>query len=100
LNVGSLVRFELHHKNWALCGRRNRQPGTSTMSEIPIRELEGSHLGKLFRSFEGKLGVIAKVERNHLDQPVTYHVLVGNDVYLCSSIAADKYLSLVSRNED
>jgi len=98
LKVGDLVRFGLHQNSWTLCGKRDAT--ANSLSEFPVLELQVSRLEKVFESFEGKLGLIVRVEKNHLEQPTGYQVLTGNKIWFCKSVAADKYFSLVEREED
>jgi len=98
LKTGDLIRFELHQNSWTLCGKKDSS--SNALSELPVLELAVSRLQKVFDNFEGKLGLIVKIEKNHLEQPTGYQVLTGNKIWFCRSVAADKYFSLVEREED
>ena len=51
-------------------------------------------------SFEGKCGLIVKVDKNHLDQPQGYRVLIGENTWFCKSIVAEKYFYLLEKKGD
>tara|TARA_R110000744_G_scaffold376333_1_gene490512 strand:- start:663 stop:920 length:258 start_codon:yes stop_codon:yes gene_type:complete len=45
--------------------------------------------------FEEKVGLIVKVIRNRLEQPLGYQVQIGKDILLCKSVVAEKYFESV-----
>lgn len=56
--------------------------------------------GKAFHNLEEKLGLIVKVTRNRLDQPQSYEVQIGQDVWFFKAVLADKYFEPVGDTDD
>ena len=50
--------------------------------------------------FEGKLGLVVKVIRNRLEQPLGYRVQIGEYIMLCKSVIAEKYFEPVGETSD
>jgi len=53
-----------------------------------------------FTCFEAKVGLVVKVIRNRLGQPLGYRVQIGEDIMLCKSVVAEKYLEPVGETTD
>jgi hypothetical protein len=49
----------------------------------------------LYCNLEGKLGLILGVKTNRLEQPLSYHLEVEKEKYICKAILADKYLNKI-----
>tara|TARA_R110002110_G_scaffold180776_3_gene386856 strand:- start:2728 stop:3093 length:366 start_codon:yes stop_codon:yes gene_type:complete len=94
---GSLIRIGVHN-NWTLGTSRKHvgnqvSEGNFSMQECPLPASEYYHpgFGHSYNTFEGKLGLIVKVIRNRLEQPMGYRVQIGEDIMLCKSVIAEKY---------
>lgn len=55
---------------------------------------------KIFDNFEGKCGLVVKVIKNRLEQPLGYEVLIGKDTWFCKSFVAEKYFNLMETQGD
>jgi hypothetical protein len=53
-----------------------------------------------FVSLDQELGLIVKVDRNKLDQPVGYQVQIGQGTWFFKSVLADKYFELVGGSKN
>jgi hypothetical protein len=96
---GDLVTFVLSENMWTLCGNAYVSP--KVLREYPAKDFGPTGFGLAnFENFEGKLGLIVQVHRNHLEQPLGYQVLIGNINWFCKSVTAEKYFSLVETNRD
>jgi len=98
---GDLVRFVRFENKWTLCGSFDREP--RVLREFPVKKYEvyasrGST--ENFNDFEGRLGLIVSIQRNHLDQPLGYQILVGKNTWFCKSVIAEKYFNVVENPGD
>tara|TARA_R100001443_G_scaffold90220_3_gene96703 strand:+ start:2909 stop:3235 length:327 start_codon:yes stop_codon:yes gene_type:complete len=98
---GDLIRFVRFEGKWTLCGNPDVAP--KVLREFPIKDFEiytAQGLAQNFIDFEGKLGLVVKVHRNRLEQPLGYQVLIGEVDWFCKSVTADKYFSLAENPGD
>ena len=67
------------------------------LRECPTPSSEHYHhsFEKHHDSFEGKVALIVNVIKNRLDQPMGYRVQIGEKIWLCKSVIAEKYFELV-----
>ncbi len=85
--------------DWTL-GSRGTQVGAAKdtwLRECPTPAAEHYHhsFEKFYKLYEGKVALIVNVVNNRLDQPMGYRVQVGNEIWFCKSVIADKYFELV-----
>ena len=98
---GNLVRIGVCN-HWTL-GRSRKHIGNQIyegsfgLQECPLPSSNSYHpeFGHSYIYFEGKLGLIVKVIRNRLDQPMGYRIQIGEDILLCKSVIAQKYFEAV-----
>jgi len=64
------------------------------MTAIPLDFFEA------FNDLEGQIGLIVKVIRNKLEQPLGYQVQVGKTVLYFKSVLAEKYFEPVGDPSD
>tara|TARA_R100001460_G_scaffold57936_1_gene97756 strand:+ start:1166 stop:1495 length:330 start_codon:yes stop_codon:yes gene_type:complete len=87
---GDLVRF-VQNNGWSICipanvnGGYGKEVKEYVITAIPLDFFEA------FNDLEEKLGLIVKVIRNKLEQPLGYQVQVGRDVLYFRSVLAEKY---------
>jgi hypothetical protein len=89
---GDLIRI-IEHNGWTLGSLQLQQSGELVVRECP---LQGSQFYQpsfrdSYNYFEGKVGLVLKVIRNRLDQPVGYRVQTGEYIWFCKSVVARKY---------
>ncbi len=75
------------------------------LKEFPVKELEEYHhpsnfLRENFKNIEGKVGLIVYVEKNLLDQPTGYRVLIEGHELFCKSTVAIKYFIRAGNNNE
>ena len=83
------------HKDWNVYIELDTQGRpTQLLREYALIQLPpGFH--NSFVSLEQELGLITRVDRNKLDQPVGYRVQIGQGTWFFKSVLADKYFELV-----
>ena len=87
---GDLVRFT-QQNGWDLCiptdigGSQGKQVREYVITAIPLDFFEA------FTSLEEEVGLIVKVRRNKLDQPLGYQVQIGQDIWFLKYVLAQKY---------
>lgn len=96
--AGMIVRVSSVN-GWTL-GSRGQKIGVDKdtwLRECPTPLAEHYHYSfeKFYDSYEGKVALIVNVVRNRLDQPMGYRVQIGNEIWFCKSVVADKYFELV-----
>jgi len=103
---GSLIRIGTFNK-WTLGKSRKHIGGRMYESNFGLQECpkpnsEYYHpgFGNSYVYFEGKVGLIVKVIRNRLGQPMGYRVQIGEDIVLCKSVIAEKYFEPVGETKD
>jgi len=106
---GSLIRLVCYSERRTICAVSNgsyynlrEYPADGILLQSGLYQLlKGhSHSYKIFENFEGKCGLIVKVHKNRLDQPLGYEVLIGKDNWFCKSFVAEKYFNLMENRED
>jgi hypothetical protein len=96
---GDLVIFK-RNKGCDLCiptdlmGKQGRQVKEYVITAIPLDFFE------VFTSLEEKVGLIVKVSRNKLDQPLGYQVQIGQDIWFFKSVLAQKYFTPLGDQSD
>ena len=91
---GELVRFT-QCNGWSICiptdmnGGYGKEVREYVITAIPLDFFDA------FNDLEDKLGLIVKVVRNKLEQPLGYQVQVGKDVLYFRSVLAEKYFEPV-----
>lgn len=106
---GSLVKLVCYNERRTICGVSDGS--YYNLREYPVdgvllrtgvyQQLRGVNPGyKTFDNFEGKCGLIVKVHRNRLEQPLGYELLIGKDVWFCKSFVAERYFSLMENQGD
>ena len=99
---GDLVRLRSRHRRWTILA----DPSVMELREYPtgmsplLQSNNGLGPKKTLENFEEKTGLIVKVIRNRLDQPMGYRVLIGKETWFCKSIVAEKYFILVETKGD
>jgi len=98
---GDLVELRRYNYRWTILA----DPVAMELREYPngmspVLHSKTGHTKETFQDFEGKAGLIVKVEKNHLDQPTGYRVLIGQYTWFCKSIVAEKYFYPIGRKED
>ena len=95
-NQGDLIKIS-RIEGWSLCVLVGS--ALNEMRECPSKEVRVyTHpklAGKLYKSLEGKVGLIVYVKRNLLLQPVGYRVLIEGNEMFCKSKVAQKYFTLL-----
>ena len=100
-NQGDLIKIS-RIEGWSLC----TLVGSSSdeMRECPIKEVRvythPKMAGKLYKSLEGKVGLVVYVKRNMLLQAVGYRVLIEGNEMFCKSKVAQKYFELLETPND
>ena len=84
---------------WTL-GSRGTKIGIAKdawLRECPTSAAEHYHYSfeNYYKLYEGKVALIVNVVNNRLDQPMGYRVQIGNEIWFCKSVIADKYFELV-----
>jgi hypothetical protein len=76
------------------------QPGE--LREIPTADLKtySYHTDNIFKSLEGKLGLVVYVAKNRLEQSLGYRVLIEGQEMFCKSKVASKYFKLLENQGD
>jgi hypothetical protein len=98
--AGDLVKI-IRVDSWTMC-QPLRDP-LQHMQECPAKEHQVySHpkAGKIYKSLEGKMGLIVYVKRNLLNQPIGYRVLLEGNEMFCKSKVANKYFRLVGTQNE
>lgn len=96
---GDLVRF-VQNNGWSMClptdvnGGYGKEVREYVITAIPLDFFDAFH------DLEEKLGLIVKVIRNKLEQPLGYQVQVGKDVLYFRSVLAEKYFRPVGEPTD
>jgi hypothetical protein len=96
---GDLVRF-VQCNGWGVCvptdikGGYGREVREYVITAIPLDFFE------VFNDLEESLGLIVKVVRNKLEQPLGYQVQVGKDSLYFKSVLAEKYFEPVGEPSD
>lgn len=100
---GDLVELRRYSNRWTILAN----PVAMELKEYPngmspvLHTNDGLNTKKeTFQDFEGKAALIVKVEKNHLDQPTGYRVLIGEYTWFCKSIVAEKYFYPIGRKGD
>ena len=101
---GSIVRLMSPNGSaWSIIARP-LETGGGDLTEYPswvvAKALQENKNTKSLCNFEGKVGLIVKVIRNRLDQPMGYRVLIGKETWFCKSIVAEKYFNLMEKKGD
>ena len=103
---GNLIRIGAQN-DWTLGTSRKHigsqvYEGNFGLQECPLPDSEYYHpdFGYSYNTFEGKVGLIVKVIRNRLEQPMGYRVQIGEDIMLCKSVIADKYFEPVGETNN
>ena len=91
---GNLIRIGVQN-DWTL-GTSRKHIG----SPLPASEHYHPGFGYSYNTFEGKVGLIVKVIRNRLEQPMGYRVQIGEDIMLCKSVIAEKYFEPVGETNN
>ena len=96
--AGMIVRVSSVN-GWTL-GSRGQKIGVakdSWLRECPTPLAEHYHYSfeDFYRLYEGKVALIVNVMNNRLEQPMGYRVQIGNEIWFCKSVIADKYFELV-----
>jgi len=99
---GDLVELRRYSNRWTILAAFT---DTMELKEYPsgispMLHSRTGHTKETFQNFEGKAGLIVKVEKNHLDQPTGYRVLIGQYTWFCKSIVAEKYFYPIGRKGD
>lgn len=97
--AGEIIRISTWN-GWTLgCNRKIADPW---LRELPT--LSSEHYHSSFEnhcnSFEGKVALIVNVIRNRLDQPMGFRIQVGQEIWLCKSVIAEKYFEFVGDQTD
>ncbi len=66
----------------------------------PLSEHYHDSFEKHHDSFEGKVALIVNIIKNRLDQPMGYRVQIGEKIWLCKSVIAEKYFELVGDQDN
>tara|TARA_R110000850_G_scaffold261629_1_gene389748 strand:+ start:16 stop:351 length:336 start_codon:yes stop_codon:yes gene_type:complete len=96
---GNLIRF-VRHEDWDICTPHRDKGGYAggvreyVVATIPLDFYD------YFAPLESKVGLVVKVLRNRLDQPLGYEVQIGQDVMFFKYVLAQKYFKLVGEPED
>tara|TARA_R110002110_G_scaffold146019_2_gene335765 strand:- start:271 stop:615 length:345 start_codon:yes stop_codon:yes gene_type:complete len=99
LEAGDLIRVEQQEgaRQWTLCNRYNSKENILEECLSFVSEIE-DHLNRLvYRCFHGKVGLIKKVTKNKLDQPIVYEIEFPEGLYSCRALLAGKYLKKVTK---
>ncbi len=103
---GNLIRIGVQN-DWTLGTSRKHiggqvYEGNFGLQECPLPASEHYHpgFGYSYNTFEGKVGLIVKVIRNRLEQPMGYRVQIGEDIMLCKSVIAEKYFEPVGETNN
>ena len=98
---GDLIEVVRHGVS-TLCP--STQVTQSTLRECPVDELTQVYPAggykNIFTNLEGKAGLIVYVERNRLDQPTGYRVLIEGHEMFCKAVVAIKYFKLMRTQGD
>ena len=90
LEVGNLIKIGSYNKRtlWGAISHRG---------EPYLREdrVTGGHLRRGSLPLLGEVGLIMAKEQNYLDQPLSYTIRIKERNFMCSSLYAEKYLTLV-----
>ena len=99
LKVGDLVRVEQEEgsRQWTLCNRINVKKNILEECLSFVPEIRDPFNRMIYKCFYGKVGLIKKVIKNKLDQPIAYEIEFPDGIYSCKSILAGKYLKKVTR---
>ena len=103
---GNLIRIGVQ-SDWTLgisrkhIGNQVYESGLG-LQECPLPTSKHYHpgFGYSYNTFEGKVGLIVKVIRNRLEQPMGYRVQIGEDIMLCKSVIAEKYFEPVGETNN
>lgn len=99
---GDLIKV-VRRGNFTLYNNSNGPP--PQLREFPVEELEEYHhphnfLRENFKNIEGKVGLIVYVEKNLLDQPTGYRVLIEGHELFCKSTVAIKYFIRAGQHDE
>jgi hypothetical protein len=99
LEPGDLVQVQQQEgsRPWTLCTRTNGEKNILEECLSFASDVE-DHLNRLvYKCFYDKVGLIKKVVKNKLDQPVAYEIEFSDGIYSCKALLAGKYLKKVTR---
>ncbi len=96
---GELVRF-VNDNGWSVCTPHKDRGGMRGGVREYVPTAIPPDFYDYFYSLESKVGLIVKVLRNRLDQPLGYKVQIGQDVMFIKYVLAKKYFKLVGEPED
>ena len=89
------------YEGMTLC-RIDHKSKTGELREIPIADLKtySYHTDNIFKSLEGKLGLVVYVAKNRLEQSLGYRILIEGHEMFCKSKVASKYFKLMESQGD
>jgi|10_taG_2_1085330.scaffolds.fasta_scaffold02846_14 hypothetical protein len=93
LEVGNLIKIGSHNDRtlWGALSHRG---------EHYLREdrVMGGHLRRGSLPILGEVGLIVAKEKNYLDQALSYTIRIKERNFVCRSLYAEKYLTLITGN--
>ena len=97
---GDLVEIK-RYKGLTLCHIKYKN-NTWGIKELPIEDLQvySSHSDNIFKTLEGKLGLVVYVARNRLEQTLGYKVLVEGLAMFYKAKVASKYFKHTENQGD
>ena len=91
--VGELIRISTSEE-WTLGYRRISDPWLRECP-MPSSRHYGPSFEKHYNLLHGEVGLVVEVIKNRLDQPMGFRIQIGQEIWLCKSVVAEKYFEAV-----